>query len=210
MALAQGLTLVQRLAADGYGLQLEVAAAEEGTSANKLSGRVILGGEVALIDGVEFVEEGEVGAGNLHIDEVVHGHASLRQRALQTIEHELDLVFNRGGWLARFGIETYSAGQIEGVSSKNAVAERGLHGLIGRVEDLARGLRSGLRERTINTQYPGSYEGDKQKTESAIHGKPPIDSFGKGIAEFPGECSLQFVSSQPAATTEIGASRAER
>jgi hypothetical protein len=46
-------------------------------------------------------------------------------------------------------------------------------------------LRRGLRERTIDAQNPRGYQGDKQKTESAIHGKPPIDSFGKGIAEYP-------------------------
>ena len=144
-------TSVQRLAADGDGLQLEVSAAEEGTSANKLSGGVILGGEVAFINGVEFVEEGEVGAGNLYIDEVVHGHASLRESSFQAIEHELDFILDLSGWLTGLGVQADAAGQIEGVSSKNAVAERGLDDLIRGVENLAgrTGLVVALRSHGI-------------------------------------------------------------
>src|SRR5580698_8966576 len=83
-----------KLAANGDSLQFEVPATQKSGRSDKLARRQILGGEIALINGIEFVKERQIRAGNLHIHQVVHRHARLRQSPLQTIEHELDLILD--------------------------------------------------------------------------------------------------------------------
>src|SRR5260370_38098802 len=61
------------LVADGDGLQLKMAAAQQCCCSNELTRRQVLGSEVGAIDAVEFVEEREVRAGNLHVEHMVHG-----------------------------------------------------------------------------------------------------------------------------------------
>src|ERR1700726_4381135 len=70
------------LAADGNGLKLKMAAAEKCGCADELARGQVLDLEIRPIDTVKFVEEGEVGAGNLHIHQDVHSHIRLRQGGL--------------------------------------------------------------------------------------------------------------------------------
>ncbi len=137
-----------RLLVNGDGLQFEVTAAKERSGSDEFAGRQILGGEVAFVDGIELVEEREVSASDLDVDEVVHGHASLCESALEAVEHQFNFFVNLGGRLSGFRIETDSAGQIESVAGEDAVAERRLNGFLGRVERFAGGLGRGLRKRT--------------------------------------------------------------
>src|SRR6266849_2160654 len=64
-----------RLVANSDCLHLEMSAAENCAGANEGAGRKVLG-ELRPVGGIEFVEEGEIGAENLHENEVVHAHAS--------------------------------------------------------------------------------------------------------------------------------------
>ena len=66
------------LPANRDGLQFEVPATQQRCGSNKLPRRKILGREVALINRVEFVEEAQVRARNLHVHQVVHRHSGLR------------------------------------------------------------------------------------------------------------------------------------
>src|SRR5882757_4868177 len=51
-----------RLAADGDGLQLKMAATQQRGHSDELAGRQVLGGEVSSIDAVEFIKKRQVGA----------------------------------------------------------------------------------------------------------------------------------------------------
>ena len=165
----------RRLAANGNRLQFEMAAAQERACSDEFPCRIVFRGEVAFVDGVELVEEGQVGAGDLHVDEVVHGHAGLGQRAFQAIEHELDLILDFRRRLAGFRIEADSAGQVERIAGENSVAERGVNRFCGRIEHFSRGLRCGLRKCAVHAEDSCNDKSDDQKTESAIHAKPPFN-----------------------------------
>src|SRR5258706_279547 len=133
----------QALVLDRDRLQFEMAAAQDSRRANKLARRELLR-EVGFVDGVELVEERQVRAGNLYINEIVHRHAGLRQNVFLAIKQQLYLVLN---FLRRLSIlvEPDSARQVESVSRQNRIAEWSCNSLTGQVDRFARGLRRGMR-----------------------------------------------------------------
>src|SRR5437763_14949331 len=78
--------LALRLALYCDGLQLEMPTDQKGPRANKLARGVILSREVARVNRIEFLEERQVRACNLHVHQVVHGHPRLRQHFLFPIQ----------------------------------------------------------------------------------------------------------------------------
>ena len=128
------------LAAHGDGLHFEVAAAEKGARTNESTRWKILC-EVCFIGGIEFVVVGQVGAEDLHVDEIVHGHAGSGERSFVAIEQELDFILDFLRRLASLRIESDAPRQVEGVSGKNSVAEGCLDEPVGQVDGATRGLR---------------------------------------------------------------------
>src|SRR5438552_19023003 len=129
----------QALVLDRDRLQFEMAAAQDSRGANKLARRELLR-EVGLVDGVELVEERQVGAGNLYINEIVHRHAGLRQNVFLTVKQQLDLVLD---FLRRLSIlvEPDSARQVESIPRQNRIAEWSRDCFARQVDRLARALR---------------------------------------------------------------------
>jgi|SRR5450432_3431005 hypothetical protein len=65
---AQGDVLSSKSVADGDGLQLEVAATQQGSRADEFTSRQFLGCEIGAVGRIEFVVEAQIGAGNLNVD----------------------------------------------------------------------------------------------------------------------------------------------
>src|SRR5260221_13763917 len=132
-----------RLMLDRDRLQFKMPAAQDSRSANKLARRELLR-EVGFVDGVELVEERQVRAGNLYINQIVHRHPGLRQNVFLAVKQQLYLVLN---FLRRLSIlvEPDSARQVESVSRQNRIAEWSGNSLTGQVDRFARGLRRGMR-----------------------------------------------------------------
>src|SRR5580698_1416365 len=151
---------MRKLAADGDGLQFEVAAAQKSGRSDKLARRQILSSEIALINRIELVEQRQIRARNLYVHQIVHRHARLGQSAFQAIEHELDLILDCRRRLARLWIQPDSSSQIKCVSGKYAVAEWGLHRFLRCIERFARALRHGLRKYSGNAENSGNNPGD--------------------------------------------------
>src|SRR5215470_1904994 len=167
-----------QLAFDGDGLHLEVTTTEEGTCTDESAGWVVFG-EIGLIDGIELIEQGEVRAKHLNVDEVVHGHASLGKSTLHAVHHKFDFLVEFGGRLAGLGVEADAPGKIERVANHNAVAEGRLHSLLRGVVDLAPELGGGLREDTMSGEKAGNEQGNERESGSAVH-----ESLLKMHAEF--------------------------
>src|SRR5260370_29698604 len=79
-----------------------MASAQERGCADERESGQIFGSEVGAIDPVKLVEQGEVGAGNLNVDEIVHGHTGLLEGGLDLVEQDLNFIGDFGGRLARF------------------------------------------------------------------------------------------------------------
>src|SRR5579864_6769330 len=73
--LGEGIS--SRLMADGDGLKFKMAAPKQRRNSNEFTSRQILRCEIASIFGVELVVERKIRAGDLHVDQVVHGHSCL-------------------------------------------------------------------------------------------------------------------------------------
>src|SRR4029077_17319656 len=101
VAIAEGMGVGVCLVAVRDGLQLEMAATQQRGCSNELARGQVLGGEVGAVDSVELIEEREVRAGDLHVDQIVHGHASLLEGGLDLVEQNLDFVVDFGRRLAR-------------------------------------------------------------------------------------------------------------
>src|SRR5437016_14559479 len=77
------------LAFDSDGLQLEMSAAEKRSGPNK-GPRGILLGEIRFVYRIKFLEERQIGAGNLQVNKIVHRHSGLCQDVFFPIEQHLD------------------------------------------------------------------------------------------------------------------------
>src|SRR5437868_4062390 len=78
---------------DRDGLQLEVSAAEKRSCPNK-GARGILLGEIGFVYRIKFLEERQIGAGNLHVNKIVHRHSGLCEDVFFPIEQNLDFVLD--------------------------------------------------------------------------------------------------------------------
>jgi hypothetical protein len=137
------------LVADGDGLQLEMAAAQQRGRSDEFARGQVLGSEVGAVDSVEFVEEREVRAGNLHVDQIVHGHTGLLESGLDLIEQDLDFVVDFGGDLARL-IQADPPCQVQRIAGQDAAAERRLRIIFGEADGPAAGLRGRLGKRAAH------------------------------------------------------------
>src|SRR5207247_10481044 len=99
------------------GPEQERARAEEGARREAL-------GEVAPIHVVERTEEGHVGAEDLERDEVVHGHAFLREHALDLVHHVASFGGGVGGGLVGRGVEADPSRQVQRLAHQDRVAVR--------------------------------------------------------------------------------------
>jgi hypothetical protein len=161
------------LVADGDGLHFEMAATEDGRDADEFAGWEILG-EIAFVDGIEFVVIGEIGARNLDVDEIVHGETGLREKGFVGTEKIADFVFDLFGRFVGFGVKADASGNIQGVSDENGVAEGRLRQPSGQVNDPPFGLRVRLRERVVNGEESSDGESGGEKKDATIHGTSPL------------------------------------
>src|SRR5277367_305375 len=153
-----------------------MAAAQKRCCANEFPRWVVLGLEVAHVDGIKFVEQRQISAGNLDIHQIVHRHSCLSQSPLQAVEHQLDFIFDFRWRLSGFWVQPDSSGQVQGIPSQYPVAERRLYRLLRRIKNLAHSLRRGLRKCPTHTENSCKYECYGQKSRSAIHALPPFES----------------------------------
>ena len=109
----------------GDRLHFEMPAAEDGRHANELP-RGKFFGEVALINGVEFVVVGKIGARDLHIDQIVHRETGLTEERLVGSHEVDDLVLDLVGRFASLRIKPDIPGNIQRIPYQNGVAEGGL------------------------------------------------------------------------------------
>src|SRR5258707_10836558 len=107
-----------------------MASTQERGCADELASGQIFGSEVGAIDPVKLVEQGEVGAGNLNVDEIVHGHTGLLEGGLDLVEQDLNFIGDFGGRLGRF-IQAKAPCEGQRVAGPNAVAERELGSGLG-------------------------------------------------------------------------------
>src|ERR1700756_5531239 len=128
-----------RLVANSDRLHFEMASAKEGACADKGTRRKVLG-ELRAVGSVELVVQRKIGRVNLHVGQVVHGHARGVEGGLVAVKQILEFVFNFFGRLAGFGVEADVAGEVERVPGENRVAERRLHRLFWQVDGAAFGL----------------------------------------------------------------------
>src|ERR1700693_3043704 len=128
----------RRLAADGDGLKLEMAATQQCGCSNELARGQVLGSEVGAVDSVEFVEEREIRTGNLHVNQIVHGHSGLLESGFDLVEQNLDFVVDFGGRLARL-IQADAPSQVQRIAGQNAVTEWQLRIGVGQVNGAAAG-----------------------------------------------------------------------
>src|SRR6266704_1933356 len=156
------------------GLQFEMPAPQERSRPDEFPRRQIFRREVALVNGIEFLEQGKVRARDLHVHQVVHGHPCLRQYRLLSVQQVLDLVLNFFRRLSRLGVQSKPPRQVKCIPRKNRIAERELRRFIRKVDGLSRWLYRHLRKRTShrdnsrNCQY-------HQKTDATIHTLPPFE-----------------------------------
>src|SRR5262249_10367691 len=123
------------------------------------------------------VEKRQVRTGNLHIDQIIHGHARLLQNGLLAIQQQLDLVFNLVRRLPGLCVEADSPRQIEGVANEDSVAEGRLHLFLGQIDGLSRTLWHGTRICLQNGKN-SDHQHYRQDSHSPIHEVPP-----KGMRE---------------------------
>src|SRR5258707_6752756 len=144
-----------------------MAAAQQCCCSDELARGQVLGSEVGAIDAVEFVEEREVRAGNLHVDQIVHGHTVLLESGLNLVEQDLDFVVDFGGRLARL-VQADAPCQVQRIAGQNAVTEWQLRIGVGKVNSAAAGVRGRLGKcATHGKQFPrGQYPG--YETRSSI------------------------------------------
>src|SRR6266446_2960254 len=155
---------------DGDGLEFKMASTQERGCADELASGQIFGSEVGAIDPVKLVEQGEVGAGNLNVDEIVHGHTGLLEGGLDLVEQDLNFIGDFGGRLARF-IQANAPCEVQSVAGQNAVAERQLRIGVGKVDGAAAGLRRRLGKRPANGEQSRNGKHQEYKTCSSIqHG----------------------------------------
>src|SRR5260370_24562280 len=129
------------LAPDGDGLQLEMAAAQQCCCSDELARGQVLGSEVGAIDAVAFVEELEVRAGNLHVDQIVHGHTGLLESGPNLVEQDLDFVVDFGGRLARL-VQADAPRPGQRIAGPNSVTEWQLRIGVRRGNSAAERLRA--------------------------------------------------------------------
>src|SRR5258707_6869843 len=118
-----------------------MAAAQQCCCSDELARGQVLGSEVGAIDAVEFVEEREVRAGNLHVDQIVHGHTGLLESGLNLVEQDLDFVVDFGGRLARL-VQADAPCQVQRIAGQNGVTEWQLRIGVGEVNNAAAWVRA--------------------------------------------------------------------
>src|SRR5690349_6332891 len=128
-----------RLAADRNSLQFKMAATQQRGYSYQLARGKVLGREVGPVNGIEFVEERKIRAGNLHIRQVDLGHASLFHDGLKLVQQDLEFVIHVGRRLTRF-VQADTPGEIKRVAGENAVTKRQLRIGIGKVDGTAAGF----------------------------------------------------------------------
>src|SRR6266446_2164991 len=163
------------LVPDGNGLQLEMAAAQQCCCSDELARGQVLGSEVGAIDAVEFVEEREVRAGNLHVDQIVHGHTSLLESGLNLVEQDLDFVVDFGGRLARL-VQADAPCQVQRIAGQNGVTEWQLRIGVGKVNSAAAGLRGRLGKRATHGKQSRGGKYQEYETCSSIQRGPTVAS----------------------------------
>src|SRR5260370_9234873 len=109
--------------------------------------------EVALVNGIELLEERQVRACNLYVHQVVHGHPGLRQDRLLPVQQVLYLVFNLLRRFPRPRIQPDPASEIESIPRQNRVAEGQLRGLILEIDCFSRGLYRDLSKSSDYGKY---------------------------------------------------------
>jgi hypothetical protein len=176
----------RRSVLDRNRLQFKVPADEQRTRADELSRRIVLR-KIRLVNRVELAEQAQVRAGHLHVDQVVHGHARLRQNFLFAVEQILDFVFDLFRNFAGFRIDANSPGQIQRVSGKNAVAERRLYRPAGELDHFPRSLfRSGSGKSALHRgQNSSRHQNYKTQCHPAIHGSLRKNRESNGSGSIP-------------------------
>ena len=99
----------------GDALNFEMSAEKERAGAEE-SARRKFGGEIGAVDGVEFFEERNVRAKNLHEDEIVYAESGAGERFAEGIEHEMRFLFGVSGNFFGLRIEADVAAQIKSVA----------------------------------------------------------------------------------------------
>jgi hypothetical protein len=141
------------LSPNGYRLQFKMPAAQERSCADEFARWQILSGEVTAVGGVELVVEGKIGAGDLHVDQIIHAHTRLSERGFDAVEQKFEFLVNFRWSFAGLGIDADPPGEIERIPGEDGAAKRQLGIIVGKIDGTPRRWRR-LRKRSIHANHP--------------------------------------------------------
>src|ERR1700739_2957646 len=128
-----------------------MAAAQERSHSDELASGKILG-EIALIHGIKFIVQGEIGAGDLHVDEIVHAETSLSKKSFVRVENIFDLIIDFFRSLLGFWVQGDITRDIKGIANENGVAVGGLGQAIREVNRPSLRHDSRLRKSAVDSK----------------------------------------------------------
>src|SRR5258708_3888359 len=88
-----GALATLRLSLYRNGLKFEVPPGQERPRSDEFARGIILGREVARVNGIEFLEQRQIRARNLHVHQIIHGHPRLSQDFFFAIQQHFGFVF---------------------------------------------------------------------------------------------------------------------
>ena len=100
------------------------ARIKEQLARTQKSARGVLAVKVRPVDGVETLEKADVGAENLHGDQIIHREPSGFHSPLECIHHQTCFFFRRGARPPGFRVQTKVAAKIERVPGLHSITER--------------------------------------------------------------------------------------
>src|SRR6267378_3189287 len=177
-------------------LQFEVRPAQQRPRAHKLARWKILGRKIASVNRIERIEERQVRARNLHIHQVVHGHARLRQHRFLSVQQILNLILDFLRRLSSFRIQSEPPRQVQRIPRKDSVAERKLRAQLPQLDSLSRCLRRSFRKRSVHCKNSRHRQSHHQKSCATIH----VSLHSNVLSAAPRECSTQSAVRQAART----------
>src|SRR6516162_9578225 len=149
--------------------QFEVPSEQQRARSDEFPRRVVFACEVARVNGIELLKEGQVGTRNLHVHQVVHAHPRLRQHFLLSVQQRFNLIFYLLRHLAGLRINADAPCQIERVPGQDRVAKRRRNRPSGQFDYLPCWLRGHLRRHSAGGQNSSCEQRHRNKPHSTIH-----------------------------------------
>src|SRR6516164_7035453 len=149
--------------------QFEVPSEQQRARSDEFPRRIVFACEVARVNGIELLKEGQVGTRNLHVHQVVHAHPRLRQHFLLSVQQRFNLIFYLLRHLAGLRINADAPCQIERVPGQDRVAKRRRNRPSGQFDYLPCWLRGHLRRHSAGGQNSSCEQRHRDKPHSTIH-----------------------------------------